>query len=71
MIIPDKKKMATMIVAQMHGAPEEEKSEGDSYEALAQEVLSAIKSGSAADLADALRAFHSECEMGDNEEGEV
>ncbi len=60
MIIPDKKKMATMIVAQMH-EPEEE-SEGDSHEALASEVIAAVKSGSAADLAEALKAFVAACQ---------
>lgn len=72
MIIPDKKKMATMIVAHLHGGPEEEKDEGgDSYEALAGEILRAVKDGSASALADALKAFHAECESGEYDEGEV
>lgn len=73
MIIPDKKKMATMIVAQLHGGPEEEKSEGesgDSYEAIASDILSAISSGDAKALADALQAFHAECENSELGEGE-
>lgn len=72
MIIPDRKKMATMIVAEhLHGGPEEETTEasGDSYTALAEEVLAAVKSGSASALADALKAFHAECESGEYEEG--
>ncbi len=70
MIIPDKKKMATMIVAQLHGGPEEEAMEGeggDDYEALAGEVLKAVKAGSAADLAEALKAFHMACEGAEDE----
>lgn len=70
MIIPDKKKMATMIVAQLHGGPEEKPEESDSYTSLASEILDAVKSGSAGALADALRAFHAECEASGYGEGE-
>lgn len=71
MIIPDKKKMATAIVSQLHGGPEEVVEEGGSpHEALAGEILSAIKSGSASALADALKAFHAECEGYAAAEGE-
>lgn len=69
MIIPDKKKMATMIVAELHGGAEVKVTadDGDSYEALASEIISAVKSGSAKALADALKAFVSECGMSDTE----
>lgn len=70
MIIPDKKKMATAIVAQMHSSDEPADDTGDSFEALASEIISAVNSGSASGLASALRAFHAECVSGDygNEE---
>jgi hypothetical protein len=61
-IIPDKKKMATAIVAQMgSGGEEVAEADGDAHEALAEEIISAVKSGSAAALADALKAFYAEC----------
>lgn len=73
MIIPDKKKMATMIVAQLHGdgTHTDMSDEGDdSYVALADEVLKAISAKSASDLADALKAFFAECEMHPHEEAD-
>lgn len=66
MIIPDKKKMATAIVADLDGGNEREEPASDSaHEALAAEILSAVKSGSTAALADALKAFVAECAYDD------
>lgn len=72
MIIPDKKRLATMIVAQVHPSADEGKDAmegGDTYESLAEQIMEAVKSGSAGDLAEALKAFHYECEM-DEEDSE-
>lgn len=72
MIIPDKKKIATMIVAHLKPDSMAEGGEvdGDPYVAIADEILSAIKAGSASDLADALKAFDAQCEADEMEEGE-
>lgn len=70
MIIPDKKKMATMIVADLKKPDQmpEEGGESSAYEAIASDILSAIDAGDAKGLAEALRAFHMECESGEYEE---
>lgn len=69
MIIPDKKKMATMIVADLKGAPEMDMPEdGGELEALASEILAAVDSGSTQGLADALKAFFMACEAREHEE---
>lgn len=69
MIIPDKKKMATMIVADMSKPGEVPKEVGDDiYVTLADKIIAAVKDGNTDDLVDALKAFHSECEMDETEE---
>lgn len=69
-IIPDKKKMATAIIADLHSEPEESSADdGDSFEALASQIMSAVKSGSAKDLADGLKAFFMECESKEDDGG--
>lgn len=61
-----------MIVANLNPGTGEQSDAGDEddpYVSLADEVLKAVKSGSAADLADALKAFHSQCESEEDEAG--
>lgn len=74
MIIPDKKKAATIIISQMHGYPDEEKaeqSEGDAEcEALGQEVLDALASKDAMALYDAVKAIFLKVDAEPHEEYE-
>lgn len=67
MIIPDKKRLGTMIAVHIPKMDEGGEVDGDSYESLASQVLDAIKSDSASDLAEALKAFFMECESGESE----
>lgn len=75
MIIPDKKKMATMIVAHLHGAPEESQ-DGDeggddaSYHAIAEDLLKAFEDKDVSGIVSALKAFHAECEGDEDLEGD-
>lgn len=72
MIIPDKKKMATMIVAHLPGMAEEE-AEGEmggDMEGLAGELVKAVKSEDAAAVADAFKAMFMACESYEDTEGE-
>ena len=62
MIIPDKKKAATIIISQMHGYPSEseegeEEGEGAECEALGRELLDALASKDAMAAYDAIRAI--------------
>lgn len=65
MIIHDPKKAAALIISS--SLPDREDSSGDSDESdetlgIAHDILDAVKSGSAHELAMALRAFHAACE---------
>ena len=74
MIIPDKKKAATIIISQMHGYPDEEKAEQPAddaeCEALGQEVLDAIASKDAMALYDAVKAIFLKVDAEPHEEYE-
>ncbi len=75
MIIPDKKKMATMIVTTHLGghddAPEPDYGSDGDYKMLAGEVMKAFESKDVDALADALLAFHKACESDEDYEGEA
>lgn len=78
MIIPDKKKVATMIVAKMspkgevgpesEQKPEEEIGDESGLHAAAEDVLSAIQNKSAADLKSSLKAFFEMVDVDEVEE---
>jgi len=74
MIIPDKKKAATVIISQMHGYPDEETEEQPAddaeCEALGQEVLDAIASKDAMALYDAVKAIFLKVDAEPHEEYE-
>lgn len=64
MIIPDKKKAIGLIVSKFDGkgnmedVNSEESGHDDAMKAISEEILEAIKNGSAQDLMMALQAFH-------------
>lgn len=73
MIIHDPKKAAALIISS--SMPDREDSSGDSDESdetlgIAHDILDAVKSGSAHQLAMALRAFHAACESYEDESEE-
>lgn len=75
MIIPDKKKAATIIISQMHGYPDEEKSEqsddeGSECEALGQELLDALAAKDAMAAYDAVKAIFLKVDSEPHEEYE-
>lgn len=59
MMIHDPKKQAALIIDAALPSASSEESSGDPDVGLAQDIIDAVKSGSAEDLAMALRAFHS------------
>lgn len=65
MMIHDPKKAAALIVSGALPKAAEEDSESDETVDICRDIISAIKSGSADDLAFALKAFHSHLGMGD------
>ena len=82
MIIPDKKKAATIIISQMHGYPESseekgESSDDDECEALGRELLDALAAKDGMAAYDAVKAIfmkadaepHEEYEEEEGEEG--
>ena len=82
MIIPDKKKAATIIISQMHGYPESseekgESSDDDGCEALGRELLDALSAKDGMAAYDAVKAIfmkadaepHEEYEEEESEEG--
>lgn len=76
MIIPDRRKLATVIVSRLHsdgGQSDDVAVHGDSeLVSLAQEFLHAVKQGDAQATADAFRALFMACEaMPHSEAGEV
>jgi hypothetical protein len=77
MIIPDKKKAATIIISQMHGYPDhasEEKAEqpadDDECEALGQELLDALAAKNAMAAYDAVKAIFLKVDSEPHEEYE-
>jgi len=59
-------------IALMIGGPvEEESTEGDEYETIASDIISAVESKDAKMLGSALKAFVSACEMVPHEEAEM
>jgi hypothetical protein len=75
MIIPDKKKAATIIISQMHGYPKEEESEeGGSdeaeCEALGKELLSALAAKDGMAAYDAIKAIFLKVDAEPHEEYE-
>jgi len=74
MIIPDKKKAATVIVAQMHSPnleiEEEEGSEDEECSALGQELLEAVGAKDAMGVYNALRAIFQKVDSEPHVEGE-
>jgi hypothetical protein len=74
MIIPDKKKAATVIVEMMHGqdlkTPESEGSDRDECEALGQDLLDAISGKDAMGAYNALKAIFMKVDAEPHEEYE-
>jgi len=75
MIIPDKKKAATVIVAQMHSPnleieEEEEGSDQEECSALGQELLDAVGAKDAMGVYNALRAIFQKVDSEPHVEGE-
>lgn len=73
MIIPDKKKAATIIVAQMndpHRAEPEESSDDEECEALGQEVMDALNAKDGMGLYNALKAVFLKVDSEPHAEGE-
>lgn len=72
MIIHDPKKSAALIISGIMPSGEDKQPQEDNAKDLAGDILHAIRSGSAEDLAFALRAFHEHCEgyEGDDEPDE-
>jgi hypothetical protein len=74
MIIPDKKKAATIIISQMHGYPDEEKAEqpadDDECEALGRELLDALAAKDAMAAYDAVKAIFLKVDSEPHEEYE-
>lgn len=69
MIIHDPKKSAALIIGGLDPASgESELESSDDSVGIAQDVLDAVKSGSAHELAMALKAFHASCEDGYGDE---
>lgn len=73
MIIPDRKKAATIIISQMHGYPKEEESEeGESEEgeceALGRELLDALAAKDAMAAYDAVKAIFMKVDAEPHEE---
>jgi len=72
MIIPDKKKAATIIISQMHGFPEEKESEGGSdeaeCEALGKELLDALAAKDGMAAYDAVKAIFMKVDAEPHEE---
>lgn len=72
MIIPDKKKAATIIIETMHGqdlkTPEPEVSDRDECEALGQDLLDAISGKDAMGAYNALRAIFLKVDVEPHEE---
>ena len=79
MIIPDKKKAVSVILARMNPGGKEKQQEVKSeapmndddaaLESIAQDIMQAIKDGSAQDLVMALKAFDAECERSEDGDG--
>jgi len=73
MIIPDRKKIATILSGKMGGEmspmkPEEESGDDDkALHLLAEDAITAVKSGSAADFVKAMKAFMYACDDDDKE----
>lgn len=67
MIILEPKKQAAAIIQSSFDSSGVGKEESSELSGVAEDILSAVKSGSAQDLAVALKAFLAECESSESE----